>query len=257
MTSGSPICFQWAGMGREYWWENPEDISAQSRNVGSFLLAPNCPGWAQTCFSFTSCSFQLPCVALHLILHYFLLTNYAWMLCEGFYLHTVLVSAFISEQKLVKWLIAIGWSAPALFLIPYGVLRGYVSDEDDRILWVRRAVVHALIRSRRSNFLVVSDAGWTAVHTQTSSSRPCAYRCYLISSFCATSCEWSSSSSRRQHPCLTARAVVRVGIYYKLLGNKLSSHARIKVFSIGRRRRGRWVYGNWIGPSPGPGDGNQ
>lgn len=77
--------------------------------------------------------FQLPCVMLHLILHYFLLTNYAWMLCEGFYLHTVLVSAFISEQKLVKWLIALGWSAPALFLILYGILRGFFSVDEDRV----------------------------------------------------------------------------------------------------------------------------
>lgn len=71
---------------------------------------------------------------LHLILHYFLLTNYAWMLCEGFYLHTVLVSAFISEKKLVRWLIALGWSAPAVFLILYGFLRGFVSDDDDRVM---------------------------------------------------------------------------------------------------------------------------
>lgn len=78
--------------------------------------------------------FQWPCVMLHLILHYFLLTNYAWMLCEGFYLHTVLVSAFISEQKLVKWLIALGWSAPALVLILYGSLRGFVSEDHDRVL---------------------------------------------------------------------------------------------------------------------------
>lgn len=80
------------------------------------------------------CFFQWPCVTLHLILHYFLLTNYAWMLCEGFYLHTVLVSAFISEQKLVKWLIALGWSAPALVLILYGSLRGFVSDDPDRVM---------------------------------------------------------------------------------------------------------------------------
>nr|AAL48818.1 RE24343p [Drosophila melanogaster] len=51
------------------------------------------------------------CVALHITLHYFLLSNYSWMLCEGFYLHTVLVAAFISEKRLVKWLIAFGWGS--------------------------------------------------------------------------------------------------------------------------------------------------
>ncbi|CAO1399910.1 unnamed protein product [Diamesa tonsa] len=83
---------------------------------------------------------QTGCVLLHLILHYFLLTNYAWMLCEGLYLHTVLVSAFVSEQKLVRWLIALGWSTPAVFLIIYGCLRGFVSEEHDRILcWMNES----------------------------------------------------------------------------------------------------------------------
>ncbi|XP_055379971.1 calcitonin gene-related peptide type 1 receptor isoform X2 [Condylostylus longicornis] len=73
------------------------------------------------------------CVMLHLVLHYFLLTNYACMLCEGFYLHTVLVSAFISEQKLVKWLIAFGWTSPAVVIFIYGLARGLSSNPADKI----------------------------------------------------------------------------------------------------------------------------
>lgn len=86
-------------------------------------------------------SSQTGCVVLHLVLHYFLLTNYAWMLCEGFYLHTVLVSAFISEQKLVRWLIVLGWSLPAKFLILYGMLRGFVADEEDRNMYVNYSLL--------------------------------------------------------------------------------------------------------------------
>lgn len=73
------------------------------------------------------------CAALHLILHYFLLTNYAWMLCEGFYLHTVLVSAFVSEKKLVRCLVWLGWGAPALVILAYGLMRGFHGDETDTI----------------------------------------------------------------------------------------------------------------------------
>lgn len=58
-----------------------------------------------------------------------MLSNYAWMLCEGFYLHTVLVSAFISEQRLVRWLMAFGWIAPAIVLTSYGVVRGAYGTE--------------------------------------------------------------------------------------------------------------------------------
>lgn len=71
------------------------------------------------------------CVVLHIVLHYFLLSNYAWMLCEGFYLHTVLVSAFISEQRLVRMLMAFGWTVPALILIVYGFSRGVYGNVAD------------------------------------------------------------------------------------------------------------------------------
>lgn len=73
------------------------------------------------------------CRLLHIILHYFLLTNYAWMLCEGFYLHTVLVSAFISEKKLVKWLIVTGWAMPAVMINIYGTLRQFCGSIEDTI----------------------------------------------------------------------------------------------------------------------------
>lgn len=53
------------------------------------------------------------------------------MLCEGFYLHTVLVSAFISEQKLVKWLIGFGWSSPAIVILIYGLSRGLAGNREE------------------------------------------------------------------------------------------------------------------------------
>uniref|UniRef100_A0A1A9V260 G-protein coupled receptors family 2 profile 2 domain-containing protein n=1 Tax=Glossina austeni TaxID=7395 RepID=A0A1A9V260_GLOAU len=71
------------------------------------------------------------CIALHIVLHYFLLTNYSWMLCEGFYLHTVLVAAFISEKKLVKWLIAFGWGTPAIVILVYALARGLAGTIND------------------------------------------------------------------------------------------------------------------------------
>ncbi|XP_033247623.1 calcitonin gene-related peptide type 1 receptor isoform X2 [Drosophila miranda] len=73
------------------------------------------------------------CVALHINLHYFLLTNYSWMLCEGFYLHTVLVSAFISEKRLVKWLIAFGWGSPAVVIFVYSLARGLGGTAEQKI----------------------------------------------------------------------------------------------------------------------------
>lgn len=161
---------------------------------------------------------QWPCVMLHLILHYFLLTNYAWMLCEGFYLHTVLVYAFISEQKLTRWLIALGWSAPAVFLILYGTLRGFFSVDQDRIL----LVIHGNTQiSHVISLMNILDVGWTRVHTRTFSSLQSAYQCYLISFSCATSCELFCLSSVLQLRCRMVLTVDRRGIFCKLLGEFL------------------------------------
>lgn len=80
----------------------------------------------------------LGCKILHVILHYFLLTNYAWMLCEGFYLHTLLVAAFISESRLVKWLYGLGWAMPLVPSIIYTSLRA--SDQiDSKECWINES----------------------------------------------------------------------------------------------------------------------
>lgn len=71
------------------------------------------------------------CRLLHIILHYFLVSNYSWMLCEGFYLHTILVSAFTNEQKLVKWLVGFGWFFPGIIMIVYSILRMISDDPTD------------------------------------------------------------------------------------------------------------------------------
>lgn len=46
-------------------------------------------------------------------------------------MHTVLVSAFVSEKRLVRWLLVVGWGSPGIVLVIYGVLRhvyGSVAD---------------------------------------------------------------------------------------------------------------------------------
>ncbi|UYV75061.1 CALCRL [Cordylochernes scorpioides] len=49
------------------------------------------------------------CQVLHVVVHYFLVSNYFWMFCEGLYLHTLLVVAFVSESRLLKWFYLLGW----------------------------------------------------------------------------------------------------------------------------------------------------
>ncbi|XP_063240029.1 calcitonin gene-related peptide type 1 receptor-like isoform X20 [Bacillus rossius redtenbacheri] len=76
------------------------------------------------------------CQVLHVILHYFLLASYAWMLCEGFYLHTLLVNAFISESRLVRWLCVLGWTVPVLIIVVYTALRAAGPGKDTSECWI-------------------------------------------------------------------------------------------------------------------------
>ncbi|XP_022120919.2 calcitonin gene-related peptide type 1 receptor [Pieris rapae] len=68
------------------------------------------------------------CQLLNAVLQYALLTNYTWMLCEGLYLHTVLVSAFVSERRLVRVLLATGWLLPIPSAIIHAARRGAAND---------------------------------------------------------------------------------------------------------------------------------
>ncbi|XP_059050164.1 calcitonin gene-related peptide type 1 receptor isoform X2 [Achroia grisella] len=73
------------------------------------------------------------CRALNALLQYALLTNYTWMLCEGLYLHTVLVSAFVSERRLVRALLAAGWLLPVPSAAVHAARR---LAADERLCWM-------------------------------------------------------------------------------------------------------------------------
>ncbi|XP_017771421.1 PREDICTED: calcitonin gene-related peptide type 1 receptor isoform X2 [Nicrophorus vespilloides] len=76
------------------------------------------------------------CRGLHAVLMLFLISNYSWMLGEGLYLHTVLVSAFISETKLLRCMLLLGWGLPIIFVVPYAYLRYTFEDQNDVGCWM-------------------------------------------------------------------------------------------------------------------------
>ncbi|KAK9877387.1 hypothetical protein WA026_017782 [Henosepilachna vigintioctopunctata] len=65
------------------------------------------------------------CIIVHILLYLFLLSTYSWMLCEGLYLHTVLISTFVSETRLVRYMLLLGWGIPTTTLIIYSLARGF------------------------------------------------------------------------------------------------------------------------------------
>ena len=63
------------------------------------------------------------CRVSHVVTTYFTMTNYAWMLCEGAFLHFLLVLPFLEEELLVKHLWRFGWVCPLVFVLPYTIYR--------------------------------------------------------------------------------------------------------------------------------------
>ncbi len=71
------------------------------------------------------------CRGLHILVHYFLVSNYMWMFCEGLYLHTLLVVAFLSEDSIIKWFYLMGWGIPFSLTLTYALARGLASEQHD------------------------------------------------------------------------------------------------------------------------------
>lgn len=54
-------------------------------------------------------SLQVGCKVLHFFHMYMLGCNYFWMLCEGIYLHTLIVVAVFAEEQHLHWYYLLGW----------------------------------------------------------------------------------------------------------------------------------------------------
>ncbi|XP_077110859.1 glucagon-like peptide 2 receptor [Ranitomeya variabilis] len=74
---------------------------------------------------------QIPtsCRIVHISLHFFVGANYFWLLVEGIYLHTTIVSLILCERRMLLRYVAIGWFCPLLFIIPWVIARTYLENE--------------------------------------------------------------------------------------------------------------------------------
>ncbi|XP_075537535.1 calcitonin gene-related peptide type 1 receptor-like isoform X1 [Dermacentor variabilis] len=76
------------------------------------------------------------CKVLYTLSRYFRLCQYAWMFCEGFYLHKLIASAF-AEQKSLLVFYVIGWGCPAIFVSISAVLRAVrIGHPEDSSCWM-------------------------------------------------------------------------------------------------------------------------
>ncbi|XP_063476868.1 gastric inhibitory polypeptide receptor isoform X6 [Symphalangus syndactylus] len=63
------------------------------------------------------------CRTAQIVTQYCVGANYTWLLVEGVYLHSLLVLVGGSEEGHFRYYLLLGWGAPALFVIPWMIVR--------------------------------------------------------------------------------------------------------------------------------------
>ncbi|KAK0145010.1 Calcitonin gene-related peptide type 1 receptor [Merluccius polli] len=82
----------------------------------------------------TSAIFSVSCKVIMFIHLYLMSCNYFWMLCEGIYLHTLIVVAVFAEKQHLMWYYLLGWGFPLVPALIHAVARYcYYND----ICWIR------------------------------------------------------------------------------------------------------------------------
>ncbi|XP_053373092.1 calcitonin gene-related peptide type 1 receptor-like [Mercenaria mercenaria] len=95
------------------------------------------------------------CQILHVLTHYFTVCNYAWMFCEGFYLHALMVIAFTKDKKLLIICYLIGWVFPILPTLIYTIIRALYSDDNNRC-WTGDSNLHWILAGPINASLIVN-----------------------------------------------------------------------------------------------------
>ncbi|XP_008068286.1 secretin receptor [Carlito syrichta] len=90
---------------------------------------------------------RVGCKLVMVFFQYCIMANYAWLLVEGLYLHTLLVISF-SERKYLQGFVALGWGSPAIFVASWALTRHFLEDigcwdinANTSIWWVIRGPV--------------------------------------------------------------------------------------------------------------------
>nr|XP_009934469.1 PREDICTED: calcitonin receptor [Opisthocomus hoazin] len=93
----------------------------------------------------------LSCKVLQFFHQYMLGCNYFWMLCEGIYLHTLIVVAGFAEEQLLHWYYLLGWGFPLVPASIHAVARAkYFNDNcwmsvDTHLLYIVHGPVMAAL----------------------------------------------------------------------------------------------------------------
>ncbi|KAK3102557.1 hypothetical protein FSP39_012167 [Pinctada imbricata] len=84
--------------------------------------------------NYTTCiqqaKLEIWCRVLHVATQYATICNYAWMFCEGLYLHSIIAFAFTNQKRLLIICCVIGWVVPLLPTAIYAIVHATVSTDE-------------------------------------------------------------------------------------------------------------------------------
>nr|XP_015097533.1 calcitonin receptor [Vicugna pacos] len=72
----------------------------------------------------------LICKILHFFHQYMMACNYFWMLCEGVYLHTLIVVSVFVEGQSLRWYYVLGWGLPLLPTTAHAISRALLFNDN-------------------------------------------------------------------------------------------------------------------------------
>ncbi|KAK3518831.1 hypothetical protein QTP70_014860 [Hemibagrus guttatus] len=93
---------------------------------------------------------QIGCKILASLTHYASSSTYFWMLCEGIYLHTlIIVAVFVGEQQL-GWYYLLGWGFPVIPAVIHAVARLHFYDDkcwisNTNLLYIVHGPIHVAL----------------------------------------------------------------------------------------------------------------
>ncbi|XP_070501331.1 diuretic hormone receptor-like isoform X1 [Chironomus tepperi] len=96
------------------------------------------------------------CVLSAIFLHYFMLTNFFWMMVEGLYLYMLVVQTFSGDNIRFNLYFIIGWCFPSIFVGFWTIFKAFATDADNENVRLTEDITTTVSTTETESRLVCS-----------------------------------------------------------------------------------------------------